>query len=153
MEQVREAEEITRQTESKRLVLSEREDAFEKNKDTEEAEIWEKKQQTDVALWNAQRSERRAEELVREQQEINDVLNDTKAQLRKVTAENDRYWKYEYENIRMKKEIANHDKKHKEEIEKLTEDYSVKIKKLAEDVADKEKIISEQASSIAQLEV
>ncbi|MGN1089376.1 MAG: plasmid recombination protein, partial [Huintestinicola sp.] len=145
---VREAEECTRQTESRRLVLSEREDAFEKKKDTEEGEIWEKKQQTDVALWNAQRSERRAEELVREQQEINDVLSDTKAQLRRVTAENDRNKAYRYENDRLKKEIADTDKKHKEEVEK----YSVKIKNLTEDVADRERIISEQQSGISKLE-
>lgn len=133
-------------------MLSEREDAFEKNKDTEETEIWEKKQQTDVALWNAKRSERRAEELGREQQEINYILNDTKAQLRKVTAENDRYRKYEFDNIRLKKEIDDHDKKHREEVEKLTGDYSVKIKNLAKDVADKERIISEQQSGISELE-
>lgn len=145
---VMEAEEIVRQTESRRLVLSEREDAFEKKKDTEEEEIWEKKQQTDIALWNAQRSERRAEELVREQQEINDVLSDTKAQLRRVTAENDRNKAYRCENDRLKKEIADTDKKHKEEVEK----YSVKIKKLTEDVADRERNIFEQQSGIAELE-
>ena len=145
---VMEVEEIVRQTESRRLVLSEREDAFEKKKDTEEEEIWEKKQQTDVALWNAQRSERRAEELVREQQEINDVLSDTKAQLRRVTAENDRNKAYRCENDRLKKEIADTDKKHKEEVEK----YSVKIKKLTEDVADRERNIFEQQSGIAELE-
>lgn len=145
---VMEVEEIVRQTESRRLVLSEREDAFEKKKDTEEEEIWEKKQQTDIALWNAQRSERRAEELVREQQEINDVLSDTKAQLRRVTAENDRNKAYRCENDRLKKEIADTDKKHKEEVEK----YSVKIKKLTEDVADRERNIFEQQSGIAELE-
>lgn len=145
---VMEVEEIVRQTESRRLVLSEREDAFEKKKDTEEEEIWEKKQQTDIALWNAQRSERRAEELVREQQEINDVLSDTKAQLRRVTDENDRNKAYRCENDRLKKEIADTDKKHKEEVEK----YSVKIKKLTEDVADRERNIFEQQSGIAELE-
>lgn len=145
---VREAEKAVMQTESRRLVLSEREDTFEKKKEAEETEIWEKKQRADIALWNARRSEKCAGELVKEQQEINEVLQDTKAELHKIMAENDRNKAYKYENERLKKEIAETDKKHKEEIK----NYSKRIDDLTESAAEMEKVISGHKSVSDELE-
>ena len=149
---VMEAEEIVRQTESRRLVLSDCEDAFEKTKASEEKKIQEKVKQTNLDLLDAIVAKEKAEELAAEQQDINEVLQKTKAELRKAEEEKHRYREYAFENAHLKREIAAYDQKHSEEVEKLTGDYSVKIKNLAEDVADKERIISEQQSGISELE-
>lgn len=149
---VMEAEETARQTESRRLVLSEREDAFEKTKASEEKKIQEKVKQTNLDLLDARVAKEKAKELASEQQDINEVLQKTKAELRKAEEEKHRYREYAFENAHLKREIAAYDQKHSEEVERLTKDFSVKIKNLTDDIADKEKVISEQASGIAELE-
>ncbi|MDY3790840.1 MAG: plasmid recombination protein [Oscillospiraceae bacterium] len=149
---VMEAEEAVRQTESRRLVLSEREDAFEKTKASEEKKIQEKVKQTNLDLLDARVAKEKAKELAAEQQDINEVLQKTKAELRKAEEEKHRYREYAFENAHLKREIAAYDQKHSEEVERLTADYSEKIKNLTEEIADKEKVISEQASGIAELE-
>lgn len=95
---VMELEEIVRQTESRRLVLSDREDAFEKTKASEEKKIQEKLKQTNLALWDARVAKENAKELVAEQQDINEVLQKTKAELRKAEEEKHRYREYAFEN-------------------------------------------------------
>ncbi len=149
---VMEAEEIVRQTESRRLVLSEHEDAFEKTKASEEKKIQEKVKQTNLDLLDARVAKEKAKELAAEQQDINEVLQKTKAELRKAEEDKHRYREYAFENAHLKREIAAYDQKHSEEVERLTKDFSVKIKNLTEEIADKEKVISEQASGIAELE-
>ena len=149
---VMEAEEIVRQTESRRLVLSDREDAFEKTKASEEKKIQEKLKQTNLDLLDARVAKEKAKELAAEQQDINEVLQKTKAELRKAEEEKHRYREYAFENAHLKREIAAYDQKHSEEVERLTKDFSEKIKTLTDDIADKEKVISEQASGIAELE-
>lgn len=74
---VMEAEKIVRQTESRRLVLSDREDAFEKTKASEEKKIQEKVKQTNLDLLDAIVAKEKAEELAAEQQDINEVLQKT----------------------------------------------------------------------------
>lgn len=145
-----EAEEITRQTESRRLVLYEREETFEKKKASDEEQIEERLKRTNEALWNASLAEHNAQALVKEQQEINDVLQDTKVKLRKAAFYRD---KYKWENSDLKKEIAANAEKHREEVERLTEDYSQKIETLTENVADRDKTISVQKSKINQFEL
>lgn len=149
---VMEAEEIVRQTESRRLVLSDREDFFEKTKAFEEKMIQEKVKQTNLDLLDAKVAKEKAMELAAEQQDINEVLQKTKAELHKVEEEKHRYREYAFENAHLKREIAACDQKHSEEVERLTADYSEKIKNLTEEIADKEKVISEQASGISELE-
>lgn len=150
---VMEAEEIVRQTESRRLVLSDREDFFEKTKAYEEKKIQEKVKQTNLDLLDARVAKEKAKELAAEQQDINEVLQKTKAELRKAEEDKHRYREYAFENADLKREIAAYDQKHSEEVERITADYSEKIKNLTEKIADKEKVISEQASGIAQLEL
>ena len=95
---VMELEEIVRQTESRRLVLSDREDAFEKTKASEEKKIQEKLKQTNLDLLDAIVAKEKAEELAAEQQDINEVLQKTKAELRKAEEEKHRYREYAFEN-------------------------------------------------------
>lgn len=147
-----EAEETARQTESRRLVLSDREDSFEKTKASEEKKIQEKVKQTNLDLLDARVAKEKAKELAAEQQDINEVLQKTKAELRKAEEDKHRYRKYAFENAHLKREIAAYDQKHSEEVERLTKDFSEKIKTLTDDIADKEKVISEQALGIAELE-
>ena len=147
---VREAEKITRQTESRRLVLYEREETFEKKKTSDEKQIEERQKRANEALWSASLAEHNAQALVKEQQEINDVLQDTKEKLRKAAFYRD---KYEWENSNLKKEIVANAEKHREEVERLTEDYSQKIETLTENVADRDKTISVQKSKINQFEL
>ena len=147
---VREAEEITRQTESRRLVLYEREETFEKKKTSDEKQIEERQKRTNEALWNASLAEHNAQVLVKEQQEINDVLQDTKEKLRKAAFYRD---KYKWENADLKKEITANDERHKQEVERLSADYSEKIENLIENVADRDKTISVQKSKINQFEL
>lgn len=147
---VREAEEITRQTKSRRLVLYEREETFEKKKASDEEQIEERLKRTNESLWNASLAEHNAQALVKEQQEINDVLQDTKEKLRKAAFYRD---KYKWENSDLKKEIAANDKKHKEEVERLSAEYSEKIETLTENAVDRDKTISVQKSKINQFEL
>lgn len=149
---VMEAEETARQTESRRLVLSDREDFFEKTKASEEKKIQEKVKQTNLDLLDARVAKEKAKELAAEQQDINEVLQKTKAELRKAEEDKHRYREYAFENADLKRKIAAYDQKHSEEVERLTKDFSEKIKTLTDDIADKEKVISEQALGIAELE-
>lgn len=150
---VMEAEEIVRQTESRRLVLSNREDSFEKTKASEEKKIQEKVKQTNLDLLDARVAKEKAKELVAEQQNINEVLQKTKAELRKVEEEKHRYREYAFENAHLKREIAAYDQNHSEEVERLSADYSEKIENLIENVADRDKTISVQKSKINQFEL
>lgn len=147
-----EAEETARRTESRRLVLSDREDSFEKTKASEEKKIQEKVKQTNLDLLDARVAKGKAKELAAEQQDINEVLQKTKVELRKAEEDKHRYREYAFENAHLKREIAAYDQKHSEEVERLTKDFSEKIKTLTDDIADKEKVISEQALGIAELE-
>ena len=101
--------------------------------------------QTNLDLLEAIVAKEKAEELAAEQQDINEVLQKTKAELRKAEEERHRYREYAFENAHLKREIAAYDQNHSEEVERLTADYSEKIKNLTEKIADKEKVISEQA--------
>lgn len=158
-QKVIEAEESVRQIESRRIVLSDREDdltereaAFEKKKAADENAIREKNREASLALVQAHMDFERAENLVKEQLNINEVLRDTKSQLEKARAESERFQKYKWENIDLKNEMRAKDRKHRDEIEHLESGYSGKIKELTVDISNRDKIISEQKESIISLE-